>query len=237
MGASLELDQLSEGDLLDYELKTWEVTSHTAYDDARWPEDEWRLESSGEARFLEYDSDDGGTFRLSRPAEIADVSVGGAPFLGAVREQDPPTTAAYKRDEYVLTEQDARIEPQTDSLTRSRTNNTLMGVCAGIAESLDQSPSLVRVAFVVAVLAPAGLPVESSCFLGPGAIGLYFLLAFSISKESPPSPCEDLSHYWVYEGDEGFLVFECTRSGEWSLYVGREVEPYEFDNLLPRSSD
>ena len=43
-------------------------------------------------------------------------------------------------------------------------------------------------------------------------------------------------HYWVYEGDDGFVALERYGSSDWSVYAGREVEPFEFDNILPRAS-
>lgn len=235
MGVSDELAELREGYVLDYELQTWEVTRHTEYDDPAWPADEWTLEAGGDVLLLEHEYDDGDVFRLSRPAKITDVSVDGEPFLSVVREEDPPDTVVYQGDEYVLAEEDARIGPaDTETLTRSQTNNKLMGVCAGIAETIDQSPSVVRVAFVGAVIAPAVLPFDTSCLLGPGAVVMYFVLAFAMSKEPEPSPKDELSHYWVYQGGEGFVAFECTSSDDWDVYVGREVEPYEFNNILPR---
>jgi phage shock protein PspC (stress-responsive transcriptional regulator) len=235
MGVADELPQLREGYLLDYDMRTWEVTQHTAYDDPGWPADEWTLEADGDVLILEHEYDDGDVFRLYRPADITDVSVDGEPFLSAVRGDEAPHTLAYQGEEYVLAEEDARVATtRNETLTRSRTDSKLMGVCAGIAEYLDQSPSLVRVAFVAAVLAPAVVPFDTSCLLGPGAVVVYALLAFAISKEPPPSPEDDLVHYWVYEGEERFVAFECTDSNDWDAYAGRQVEPYEFDNILPR---
>jgi len=229
------LDQLQEGYMLDYEMRTWEVTEHATYDDVRWPADEWTLENGDDVLVLEHEYDDGDVFRLFEPADITDVSVDGEPFLGAIREEDPPNTIVYQGDEYVLAEADARVGQQTDALARSRTDNKIMGVCAGIADYMGQSPSLVCVAFVAAVIAPFVLLFDT-CVLGPGAVGIYLALAFAMSKEPPPSPKEDLSHYWVYKGDDRLVAFECIGSSDWSVYDGREVEPYEFDNILPRDA-
>lgn len=232
MGVSDSLDQLREGYMLDYDMETWEVTDHVSYEDLRWPADEWTLEAGNDVLFLENERGDG--FRISRPADITDVSVNGEPFLSAIQDEDPPSTLTYQGEELVLAEADARVSDTKEQLRRSRTDNKLMGVCAGIAEYIDQSPSVVRIAFVAAVVAPAVLPVDMSCVLGPGAVVMYFVLAFAISKEPPPSPRDDLSHYWVYEGDDRFVAFECTGSNSWDAFVGREVEPFEFDNILPR---
>ena len=44
MGTSGSLDQLREGFMLDYEMRTWEVTGHKTYSHGGWPAEEWRLE-------------------------------------------------------------------------------------------------------------------------------------------------------------------------------------------------
>ena len=68
------------------------------------------------------------------------------------------------------------------SLTRSRTNKKLLGVCGGIAEYLNLDPTLVRIAFVVGVIGSGG----------PFVLG-YLGLAFVMPKESPLTPEEKLS--------------------------------------------
>ncbi|PSQ98427.1 MAG: hypothetical protein BRD51_03125 [Bacteroidetes bacterium SW_11_64_17] len=68
------------------------------------------------------------------------------------------------------------------TLTRSRTNKKLLGVCGGIAEYLNLDPTLVRIAFVVGVIGSGG----------PFVLG-YLGLAFIMPKESPLTPEERLS--------------------------------------------
>ena len=68
------------------------------------------------------------------------------------------------------------------TLTRSRTNKKLLGVCGGIAEYLNLDPTLVRIAFVVGVIGSGG----------PFVLG-YLGLAFVMPKESPLTPEERLS--------------------------------------------
>ena len=46
------LDQLREGYMLDYEMRTWEVTKHAKYDYEGWPADEWTLETGDDLIFL-----------------------------------------------------------------------------------------------------------------------------------------------------------------------------------------
>ncbi|MFB6230120.1 MAG: PspC domain-containing protein [Salinibacter sp.] len=70
-----------------------------------------------------------------------------------------------------------------NSLTRSRTDKKLLGVCGGIAEYLNLDSTLIRIAFVVGVI---GSP--------PGAFVLAYLgLAFAMPKEPPLTPEERLS--------------------------------------------
>ena len=156
------LDQLREGYMLDYEMRTWEVTQHAKYDYEGWPADEWTLENGDDLLFLEYEYDDGDVFLLSEPAEITDVTADGEPFRALVREQEPPHTITYQGSEYVLAEEGSATRTVDD-----RTNDL---------------------------------------------------------------------HYWVYEGEEGFVALERYGSSDWNVYDGREVEPYEFDNILPRDA-
>lgn len=156
------LDQLREGYMLDYEMRTWEVTKHAKYDYEGWPADEWTLENGDDLLFLEYEYDDGDVFLLSTPAEITDVTVDGTSFRQVVREEEPPGTVTYQGTEYVLAEEGTATRTVDD-----RTNDL---------------------------------------------------------------------HYWVYEADEGFVAVERYGSSDWNVYDGREVEPYEFDNILPRAA-
>lgn len=156
------LDQLREGYMLDYEMRTWEVTKHAKYDYEGWPADEWTLETADDLLFLEYEYDDGDVFLLSEPADITDVTVEGEPFRSLVRDREPPHTITYQGTDYVLAEEGSGTRTVED-----RTND------------LD---------------------------------------------------------YWVYEGDDRFVAVERYGSSDWSVYHGREVEPYEFDNILPRST-
>lgn len=158
----LTLDRLREGYMVDYEMRTWEVTQHAKYDYEGWPADEWTLENGDDLLFLEYEYDDGDVFLLSEPAEITDVTVDGEPFRVVVRDEDPPGTITYRGTEYVLVEEGTATRTVDD-----RTNDL---------------------------------------------------------------------HYWVYEGDDGFVALERYGSSDWSVYDGREVEPYEFDNILPRGA-
>jgi len=82
-------------------------------------------------------------------------------------------------------------EPETTAksrLTRSRTDKKLMGVCGGIAAYLNLDPTLVRIVFVVGVIASGGPFILA-----------YIGLAFAIPKE-PSSSAEQMS---VIHNDTG----------------------------------
>lgn len=156
------LDNLREGYMLDYEMRTWEVTQHAKYDYEGWPADEWTLSHGDDILFLEYEYDDGPVFLLSEPVKMTEVTVDGEPFRAVVREQEPPTTVTYDATTYTLAEEGPAKRTVDD-----RTNAL---------------------------------------------------------------------HYWMYEGDDGFVALERYGSSDWNVYAGREVEPYEFDNILPREA-
>ena len=67
-------------------------------------------------------------------------------------------------------------------LMRSRTDKKLMGVCGGLAEYLNLDPTLVRIAFVIGVIASGGPFVLA-----------YFGLGFVMPKEPKLSDTERIS--------------------------------------------
>jgi len=96
-------------------------------------------------------------------------------------EDDRKTTAVdAETGETKVVEEPSK--PKTRRLTRSRTDKKLLGVCGGIAEYLNLDPTLVRIAFVIGVIASAGPLILA-----------YLGLAFAMPKEEPLSPEERLS--------------------------------------------
>jgi phage shock protein PspC (stress-responsive transcriptional regulator) len=61
-------------------------------------------------------------------------------------------------------------------LHRSRTNKKILGVCGGIGEYLNADPTIVRILFVLAALASAGLMVL-----------LYVIMALVVPTEAAPA--------------------------------------------------
>ena len=72
--------------------------------------------------------------------------------------------------------------PEKKRLTRSRSDKKLLGVCGGLAEYLNLDPTLVRIAFVVGVIASGGPFILA-----------YIGLAFAMPKEPTYSAAERLS--------------------------------------------
>ena len=159
--SNLTLDRLREGYMVDYEMRTWEVTQHARYDYDGWPADEWTLENDDDILFLEYEEDDGDVFYLSDPVSVAEVSTDGGPLREVLRDQgEPPGTITYNGTPYTLDEEG----PATRSISGRR--NEL--------------------------------------------------------------------YYWSFASGDDFVALERFGDSDWNAYAGREVEPYEFDNILPR---
>lgn len=245
MGLSDELAQLREGAMLDYDMETWEVTAYDTYSDAGWPADVWTLESGTDVLFLEHDYDDGDIFRLSKPAKISEITVRDyrghreEPFLAAIREEDAPSTIAYQEAEYVLAEEDARVDTgrtvAEGELVRSERDSMMMGVCGGLAEYTGWPSTFIRIGVVAAfLLSNTIIPCLGMLIV----VGAYFFIGASMPEAAGSGSESGLTHYWVYEKEDEFVALECYGSNDWDAYAGREVEPYEFDNLLPgKSSD
>ena len=99
----LELAKLKTGFLVDYDLKTWEVTAVCRYDYSQgYATDEWELTSGREKRYLERAEDDEISWGFSQKIPIGAID-------GDVRKQiidqgDPPDQITHKGTTYYLDE-------------------------------------------------------------------------------------------------------------------------------------
>ena len=84
----LSLSDLKPGYVLDYDLKTWQVTAHHTYDFDGDRIDEWELSSADEVRYLEREDDDGITWTLSQKIRLSDID--GSLRTQLRNEEDPP---------------------------------------------------------------------------------------------------------------------------------------------------
>lgn len=162
--ADLSLDKLREGFMVDYEMRTWEVTKHAKLDYDGWPADEWTLENDDDMLYLEHEDDSGDVFYLSEPIDLAEVRTDDGPLREVLRDQDaPPATVMHDGTTYTLDEE--------GPVTRMVRGEQMR------------------------------------------------------------------AYYWSYASGDDFIAFERFGESDWSAYAGREVEPYEFDNILPRAAD
>ncbi len=78
-------------------------------------------------------------------------------------------------------ERRARYERRKSRFAKSRTNRKISGVCGGIGESLGIDPTLVRIAFVIALIAGSGM-----------AIPVYLLLAWFMPTADTPKHASEI---------------------------------------------
>lgn len=100
--ADLTLDKLKKGYLVEYDLKTWEVTAAHHYDwdgDITW---EWQLTSGDEQLFLELERDDGDDWAVYTKLPFGTL---GPEVRQAILDNgDPPPTVIVKGTAYHLSE-------------------------------------------------------------------------------------------------------------------------------------
>lgn len=105
--SDLSLSNLKKGYFLDFDLKTWEVTSHNRYDYDGDSTDEWELTASDDVRYLEREVDDEETWVLYRKVNVTDID---EDVRTAIREDDdPPHTVTFEGTEYEAESSDAGL--------------------------------------------------------------------------------------------------------------------------------
>ncbi len=111
--ADLRLDAMRVSDLVDYDLKTWEVTGRSVYDYEGFPSQEWQLTSGEEVRFLERSEEDGKTeWTLTRSIAIEEIQ---EDVIAAIRaDGDPPDTIHFQSRVYKATESDSGVQRDVD---------------------------------------------------------------------------------------------------------------------------
>ena len=102
----LKLAGMRVGDLVDYDLKTWEVTSRYAYDYDGFPTQEWQLTAGDDVRFLERAEDDGRTeWTLTRGIDISDIQEDVTAAIAT--NEDPPDVIHFDARAYEAVESDS----------------------------------------------------------------------------------------------------------------------------------
>jgi len=112
--ADMRLDSMRMGDLVDYDLKTWEVTALSVYDYDGFPTREWQLTAGDEVRFLEREEDDGKIgWTLTRGISIEDLPQDITATLRA--DQDPPQTIGFDSRQYEAVESTSGVQHDVDA--------------------------------------------------------------------------------------------------------------------------
>ena len=71
---NLSLSDLKPGYVLDYDLKTWQVTAHHYYDYDGDRVDEWELACGDDVAYLDREEDDGISWTLTRKIRVTDIA-------------------------------------------------------------------------------------------------------------------------------------------------------------------
>ncbi len=95
----LKLSKLQKGYMVDYDLKTWEVTAYNRYDFGEGYEaHEWELTSENEKVFLEYSHDDEEEYDIAKPISIREID--GDVKNSIINNKKPPDKIVYQGTEY-----------------------------------------------------------------------------------------------------------------------------------------
>ncbi|MDY6970175.1 MAG: DUF4178 domain-containing protein [Spirochaetota bacterium] len=99
----LVLSKLRVGFMLDYDMKTWQVTGYCQYDFGEgYYTDEWELTSGNEKRYLERSEDDDVEWTFSQKIPIGAVE--GNVRQHIIENDDPPDQVVFKEKRYYLDE-------------------------------------------------------------------------------------------------------------------------------------
>lgn len=98
----LVLPKLRVGYLVDYDLKTWQVTAHNTYDFDGQGVDEWELSFDRELRYLERAQDDEEVWTLATKIPVG--RLGDAVRDKLYAQEEPPGELEYQGRSYYLFE-------------------------------------------------------------------------------------------------------------------------------------
>jgi hypothetical protein len=99
---SIGLKDLLPGDMVDFDLKTWNVAAKHEYD---WDGDmsvEWQLKSSDDMIFLELEDDESDEFCLSR--KISNSEIDSVVFEDIAESDEAPEEIIYNNQKFFLEE-------------------------------------------------------------------------------------------------------------------------------------
>ena len=102
------LSTMKVGFLVDYDLKTWQVTGRGSYNYEGYATEEWELQADREVRFLERAVEDGqACWTWTRAIGIDEIA--GDIAAAIIADGDPPEVIQFAGDEYVGSTSDAGL--------------------------------------------------------------------------------------------------------------------------------
>jgi hypothetical protein len=124
----IALHSLKPGYVLDYDLKTWQVSAQHHYDYDGDHIDEWELTCSDEVVYLECEKDDGFTYTLTRKIRISQIDADISAYIN--QNDDPPDEITYN---------DVTYEADSSSIGRYFKNGQGTGEEFIVWDYLDES--------------------------------------------------------------------------------------------------
>ena len=101
-----KLRAMKIGYLVDYDMKTWEVTGYNTYDYSGFETKEWVIETSDKVGYLER-ADSAGEISWTLTESIAINQIAEEVIEHTIRHEDPPQTLTHEGRRYRLMESDA----------------------------------------------------------------------------------------------------------------------------------
>lgn len=102
----LILSKLQPGFMVDYDMKTWQVTAHNKYDYGEgYTSEEWELTGAGEAWYLERYEDDKVEWSFCKKIPIGSIEDDIRKHI--IETDDPPKKIEYQGESYYLDESGA----------------------------------------------------------------------------------------------------------------------------------
>ena len=102
------LGAMKVGYLVDYDMKTWEVTGYNTYDYSGFETKEWVIETSNKVGYLER-ADSDGEISWTLTESIAISQIDEEVIEHIIRHEDPPKTLPYNGRSYRLMESGAGL--------------------------------------------------------------------------------------------------------------------------------
>jgi len=100
--SSIGLKDLLPGDMVDYDLKTWEVKAKNRYESDGDTSYEWQLASSDDMFFLQLDDEESDEYSISRKTDKSGITPSVFQYIS--ESDDAPEKIEFQNKEYFLDE-------------------------------------------------------------------------------------------------------------------------------------